>query len=24
MSEKKAKYDKAYLRIAKEWGKLSH
>ncbi len=24
MSEKKAKYDKAYLRIAKEWGQLSY
>jgi dCMP deaminase len=23
MSEKKSKYDKAYLRIAKEWGQLS-
>lgn len=24
MSEKKIKYDKAYLRIAKEWGQLSY
>ncbi|WP_264560130.1 deoxycytidylate deaminase [Flavobacterium sp. N2270] len=24
MSEKKSKYDKAYLRIAKEWGQLSY
>lgn len=24
MSQKKAKYDKAYLRIAKEWGQLSY
>ncbi|WP_258691406.1 deoxycytidylate deaminase [Tenacibaculum aquimarinum] len=24
MSEKKLKYDKAYLRMAHEWGKLSH
>lgn len=24
MSEKKTKYDKAYLRIAKEWGQLSY
>ena len=24
MSEKKKKYDKAYLRIAKEWGQLSY
>ena len=24
MAEKKAKYDKAYLRIAKEWGQLSY
>ncbi|WP_430399802.1 deoxycytidylate deaminase [Flavobacterium sp.] len=24
MSEKKVKYDKAYLRIAKEWGQLSY
>lgn len=24
MGEKKIKYDKAYLRIAKEWGQLSY
>ena len=24
MSQKKSKYDKAYLRIAKEWGQLSY
>ena len=24
MSKKKLKYDKAYLRMAQEWGKLSH
>jgi dCMP deaminase len=24
MSQKKAKYDRAYLRIAKEWGQLSY